>query len=133
MADLNQCHRELTAGELTFFQKTCQQITQESVEVLGLKDQKYNCISYSLVCPIHGLMYDLLSQAWLRCICYIVASLGSFCYPCLDAHYFYEGCTTAEGTIDAYVVGAIPIHAAKLESASTASSKIQVHAALRHP
>ena len=48
MADLNQFPRKLTVGELTFFQKTFPQITEESVLVLGPKDQKYNCISYSL-------------------------------------------------------------------------------------
>lgn len=46
--DLNKFPRELADGEYTFYKKTFPNLVRDTVTVLGPKDQKYNCISYSL-------------------------------------------------------------------------------------
>ena len=50
----------------------------------------------------------------------------------LDAHYYYIGCGTETAAIDVYAVGEAPKHAAKLENATTCTSKMQALELLRH-
>lgn len=124
--------RALSDGEWVFYSRTFPNLQRRNVTVLGPKKQRFNCISWSLGFEDRWIDVGDNKTALVNLCKLYIGQRSRSLRIVVDAHYYYIGCDTASAAIDVYAVGQVPKHAAKLESAATCTSKMQVQNKLRH-